>query len=261
MQNKLISIVTVVYNCEDTIENTLISILSQSYEHKELIVVDGKSTDNTLSIVKKYKDKISIIISEHDSGIYDAMNKGVKYVKGDWVCFMNSGDTFYNSNVLTEVAPFLNEQNDIVYGDTDSITQLGHIFDKAKDPDYIKINMPCCHQSCFARSSLLKKNPFDLTYRIVADYNFIYQSYYNKVIIKKINVIVATYNAAEGFSAANKYRAFKEILRIHNYSCYSPITIKLCYQYGKFFVLDYLKKYIPDIVQRLRRIKHKKRII
>lgn len=257
MEKKLISIITVVYNCEITVENTLKSILSQTYENKELIVVDGKSTDNTMTIVSKYKDKIGTIISEPDKGIYDAMNKGVKYAKGDWICFMNSGDAFYNDNVLSQVSLQLTDDYGIVYGDTDSITQYGHIIDIAKTPNYIKENMPCCHQSCFAKRLLLLEYPFDLSYKIVADYNFVFQAYINGVGVKKIDVIVATYNAADGFSANNKYRLFKEILKIHNYGPLSPITIKLYLSYSKYFALEYLNQYFPSIVKAIRSIKHK----
>ena len=256
MQNILISIITVVYNCENTIENTLKSILSQSYKYKELIVVDGKSTDNTLAVINKYASKINKIISEPDRGIYDAMNKGVKYANGEWICFMNSGDSFYNEHVLKDVSCQLSDECGIVYGDTDSKTQYGHILDRAKPTSYIKENMPCCHQSCFAKRTLLNEYPFDLSYKIVADYNFVFQAYKNGVEIKKIDVIVATYNAAEGYSAANKYRVFKEILKIHNYNAFSPITFKLYLCYGKYFLMEYFNQYLPSLIKAIRSIKH-----
>lgn len=253
----IISIITVVYNSEKTIEYTLKSIISQSYKDKEIIVIDGNSSDSTMTIVNKYKDSIETIISEPDKGIYDAMNKGVKFAKGNWVCFMNSGDSFYNEHVLEDVSHLLLDEYGIIYGDTDSITRYGHVLDKARPTTYIRENMPCCHQSCFAKRSLLQEYPFDLSYKIVSDYNFVFQAYMNGVAIKKIDVIVATYNAADGFSANNKYVLFKEILRIHNYSRLSPITVKLYLSYGKYFALEYLNQYFPFVVKAIRSIKHK----
>lgn len=98
-----ITIVTVVYNDKNNIEKTINSVLNQSYNSKEYIVVDGKSTDGTLEIVKKYADQISVIVSEPDRGIYDAMNKAVDLAHNEWIIFMNSGDVFADNDTLKNV--------------------------------------------------------------------------------------------------------------------------------------------------------------
>ena len=92
----LISVVTVSYNAVSTIEQTILSVINQTYPHIEYIIIDGGSTDGTVDVIKKYADKITYWVSEPDKGIYDAMNKGLRRVRGDWCVFMNSGDILYN---------------------------------------------------------------------------------------------------------------------------------------------------------------------
>ncbi len=99
-----ISIITVAYNSESSIEDTIKSVISQTYRDIEYIIVDGQSIDNTLSIINKYSDKVSKIISEPDQGIYDAMNKGLKISSGDIVGFLNSDDTYSNCKALSTIA-------------------------------------------------------------------------------------------------------------------------------------------------------------
>jgi len=98
-----ISVITVVYNSVDLIEQSIKSVLEQDYPNLEYIIIDGGSTDNTTQVIKKYEDKISLFISEPDKGIYDAMNKGIEYAHGEWINFMNSGDCFFTSDVLSKV--------------------------------------------------------------------------------------------------------------------------------------------------------------
>lgn len=101
--NECISVVTVCYNCKDDLERTIQSVLSQTYDNIEYVVVDGNSQDGTKDVLKKYKDSIDICVSEPDSGIYDAMNKGIKRSHGQWLLFMNAGDIFSNSQVLNNI--------------------------------------------------------------------------------------------------------------------------------------------------------------
>ena len=94
IKKPLISIITVIYNDGKKLEETILSILSQTYDNLEFIIIDGSSTDETIDIIKKYEDKIDYWISEKDSGIFDAMNKGILAAKGDYINFMNAGDFF-----------------------------------------------------------------------------------------------------------------------------------------------------------------------
>ncbi|HRP58868.1 MAG TPA: glycosyltransferase family 2 protein, partial [Vicingus sp.] len=116
--NPKVSIITVCYNSEKTIEDTIKSVANQSYPNIEYIVIDGGSTDNTLAIIDKYKDKISTVISEKDHGIYDAINKGIKLATGDIIANLNSDDFYIDSDVITDVvATFENEKTDTLYAD------------------------------------------------------------------------------------------------------------------------------------------------
>ena len=101
--NNSISIITISYNCKDDLEKTIQSVLSQSYIYKEYIIVDGGSSDGTEEILKKYRDVIDVCICEHDDGIYDALNKGVKKASGEWIICMNAGDVFASDNVLENI--------------------------------------------------------------------------------------------------------------------------------------------------------------
>lgn len=98
--NPLISVVTVSYNAVSTIEQTILSVINQTYPHIEYIIIDGGSTDGTVDIIKKYADKIAYWVSEPDKGIYDAMNKGIKVATGEWINFMNSGDCLYRNDTI-----------------------------------------------------------------------------------------------------------------------------------------------------------------
>lgn len=94
---------TVCYNVENTIEQTILSVIGQTYPNIQYIIIDGNSTDGTMNIVMKYKEHIDIIVSEPDNGIYDAMNKSLQYVKGDFLNFMNAGDMFCSDDVVSKV--------------------------------------------------------------------------------------------------------------------------------------------------------------
>lgn len=114
----MISIITVSYNASSCIEKTIQSVINQSYENIEYIIVDGGSTDGTLDIVNKYKDKIDIFVSERDNGLYDAMNKAIDFAHGEWLNFMNAGDVFYSDQVLEDIASSgLMEKADFIYSD------------------------------------------------------------------------------------------------------------------------------------------------
>lgn len=102
-QKGKVSVITVCYNASETIENTILSVLNQSYDNYEYIVIDGNSSDETLSIINKYSNKITKIVSESDKGIYDAMNKGIKLSTGEWLHFLNAGDRYADNDVLSNI--------------------------------------------------------------------------------------------------------------------------------------------------------------
>src|ERR1700761_611826 len=122
--NPKLSVITIVYNNVRDIERTMLSVINQTYQNVEYIIVDGLSNDGTLDIIHKYSDKVAKLISEKDEGIYDAMNKGLAAATGDYVIFMNSGDEFYDINTVSNV--FASEPGaDIYYGETEMINENG----------------------------------------------------------------------------------------------------------------------------------------
>lgn len=110
----LISIITAVYNDKKYLEETIMSVINQTYDNVEYIIIDGGSTDETLDIIKKYEDKIDYWVSERDAGIYDAWNKGIKISRGEWIGFLSAGD-FYLPDAITNYVACINQSEDIDY--------------------------------------------------------------------------------------------------------------------------------------------------
>ncbi|MCF6267617.1 MAG: glycosyltransferase [Desulfuromusa sp.] len=199
-KNISITIVTVTYNAERYLEKTILSIINQDYKELEYIIVDGGSTDSTIDIIKKYQEKISFWVSEKDNGIYDAMNKGVKYANGAYVNFMNAGDELFDPNVCSNVFKDLPLDADLVYGDTLFCDQNGNEkVVKAVDSQDLWKAMIFNHNSLFAKKKLLSKYPFDLNYKIVADSKFIISCYLNNYSFLYKDIIINKYLTG-GFS-------------------------------------------------------------
>lgn len=200
----LISIITVVYNGEKDIEQTIYNVINQTYDNIEYIIIDGGSSDGTLDIIKKYEDKIDYWISEKDNGIYDAMNKGISLVKGNWINFMNAGDTFYNFSLLESIFQNNNFENfDVIYGDHKVIYPHKTRIAMAGSIKKIWMGSQFCHQSTFISSSFHKKNKYNLCNKIGADFEFFYKAYQNKAIFQYIGIVVTNY-AAGGISDMNR---------------------------------------------------------
>jgi glycosyltransferase len=112
------SIITVTFNSQDTIKSTIESVINQTYNNIEYIIIDGGSTDATIDIIKRYESKIAKWISEKDEGIYDALNKGLRFATGDLVGFLHSDDIYENKNIISQIVNVFNKtNNEIVYGD------------------------------------------------------------------------------------------------------------------------------------------------
>ncbi|MGI4806269.1 MAG: glycosyltransferase family 2 protein [Janthinobacterium lividum] len=197
MNEPLLSVITVVFNNEKDIERTMLSVLNQTYPNLEYLVIDGKSTDGTLEIIGKYKDRLAVLISEKDNGIYDAMNKGLAKANGDYVIFMNSGDEFYEKDTVKTV--FVNSPDaDIYYGETEMIDQnlqsLGKRRHKAPENftwrDF-KYGMSVSHQAIFIRRKLVEN--YDLKYQLSADIDWILSAAKKTRKIVKVHQYVAKY--------------------------------------------------------------------
>lgn len=205
-----ITVITVVFNAKDQIEDTIKSVINQTYPNIEYIVLDGGSTDGTVEIIKQYDGKITLWKSEPDKGIYDAMNKGIDLATGDWINFMNAGDYFYTPDVLEKVFDDGKVDADFVYGGHIDNFYIGEqVYTKQIPPpevgsDFWKIYP--YHQSCFVRANSLKENPFNIddeTERDKADFAQLLDFYYQKKLKFEKKDIIVAYYAGGGFSAGN----------------------------------------------------------
>ena len=171
-----ISVVTVCYNAEESIEETMKSVFSQTYSDIEYIVIDGASTDNTLGVINRFSDYSFLkIVSEPDSGLYNAMNKATRMAQGDYIIFLNSGDVFCDKDVLLNIAPHLS--TDIVYGNVCRKTHNGDVIEKY--PGKLRVlylllqGRMVSHQVIFTRTEIMKEYGFDESYTITADFDFL----------------------------------------------------------------------------------------
>lgn len=256
------SIVVISLNTKSEFLKTIRTIKKQNYNKYEIIVIDGKSIDGTVEEIKKLGKNISSKIIEKDKGIYDAMNKGIRLAKGSWIIFMNSGDIFYNENLLKKLSKVcLNfKDNQIIFGNT--IIDNGHINYQVFG-NYFRKNtvvMPFCHQSSVIKSSLLKKHLFDLNYTLSSDFDFFYNCYLNNIKFLKQNYIISKVKS-DGKSDKNRQKVLFENIKIfHNK-----------YDYFKMLILYFLKLFelfksliklfmTKNLISYILKIKYKKNI-
>lgn len=149
------------------------SVVGQDYANREYIIVDGASTDGTTDVLRRRAAEVTRWISEPDTGIYQAMNKGARLAAGEYVCFMNAGDRFASKGALTSmlVPP---PRAELLWGDCIIESGRGEEYDCAREVlKRLHRQMTVCHQSLFVRRETLLKRPFDETFRIAADYDFL----------------------------------------------------------------------------------------
>jgi len=226
--NKLITIITVTYNCAGHISTTLKSILTNKPPTLEYIIVDGASTDGTLEKIHPFKDKIDLLVSESDSGIYDAMNKGLKAASGDYILFINAGDTIYDPQVLPSLlANIKASRADIYYGDAMLIDSEGRelglrsIESSRALPDSLnwkslERGMVVCHQSFIVKRSLA--GTYDLRYRSSADIDWMITSLKKATNIIHTGMVISGYLVG-GFSKQTHQTSLRERFAIlaHHY--------------------------------------------
>ena len=179
MMSPRFSVITVNYNNVVGLERTLKSVISQDYENFEYIVIDGGSTDRSVDVIKKYLERISYWVSEPDGGVYEAMNKAVMVAKGTHCIFMNSGDEFYSSSVLSEVAKY-GDSYDLGVGISSNVCNMKEV-SKVYPPKELSLlfweNCSVVHQAAFMRTDLLRERLYDTNYRIVADWKYMFSEY------------------------------------------------------------------------------------
>lgn len=204
------SVITVTYNAGDKLKETIANILEQTFDDYEIVIKDGGSTDDSLKSIPN-SDRIRVYVSK-DKGIYDAMNEAVRLAQGDYVCFMNCGDKFYDNDVLSNAAKVIAEEPDrkIYYGDA-FFCLTNEIISQPKEitESICYRHMPN-HQSCIFDRTMWDEDGFDIKYKIRGDYDFFLRAYFkNNVRPKYLGITVASYEGG-GYSESNKKRDKEE---------------------------------------------------
>jgi glycosyltransferase involved in cell wall biosynthesis len=201
MYRPLISVIIVVYNAQETIKDTIESVAAQNYEAKEIVIIDGGSQDNTLQILEQNRSQIDYLISEKDKGIYDAMNKGIRAARGEWLYFLGSDDILYNGDVLSAI--FTQEgvgQHDFVYGNV-RMKSNNAIFGGTRTYKEL-IGKNINHQSIFYKKSVFDVvGDYDLKYKVLADYDLNMRIFREEKLLKRyIPVDICLFNDKGGTS-------------------------------------------------------------
>lgn len=253
LHQPLISVVTVSYNAVSTIEETICSVINQTYSNIEYIIIDGGSTDGTVDIIKKYADKIAYWVSEPDKGIFNAMNKGVLNATGEWVIFINCGDKFYTSHVLKEIFyhKYKDDGTDVLYGNMILKYSFADFLSYPKDLSCFNTIFPFSHPASIVRVSILKKYLFNEKYKLASDYDFFLKLYKAGYKFKYLNIIISVFEAENGASSVNKQQTYKEVACINGH--YKKINFKI--EYFIFIlknkILNLLACICPSYYQRL----------
>ena len=213
-----ITVVTVVFNGEKYIEDSIKSFISQSHNDKELIIVDGMSSDNTPQIVNKYSNYISHYIREPDVNLYDAMNKGIKKASGDIIHLLNHDDYYNNEDVLLKVNEhFLLNNFDIIHGPMLKVDSDNNVVSKMGiKKSYLQnvLFSPFNHPTCFVKKDIYKINNFDISYASAADYDWMLKVINSKAIsIDIINFYTVNFRTV-GLTSNNWFPPTKQLFRL-----------------------------------------------
>ena len=217
---KKLSVITVTYNAEHTLERTLKSVREQTYPAIEHIIVDGNSNDGTVALIHRYENERLKWISEPDKGLYDAMNKGIKMATGDYLCFLNAGDTFYDTDTVQKIFASSDEGHspDILYGETAIVDDNGRFLHmrRLQAPKNLtwksfKHGMVVCHQAFIVKRELVE--PYDLSYRFSADFDWCIRMMKKAKNIYNTDLILVDYLNA-GMTTANRKASLRERYRI-----------------------------------------------
>ncbi len=202
-----LSIVTVVLNDKIGFEKTSGSIISQDTCEWEWLVVDGGSEDGTLDIIEENSNYMFTIISEKDDGIYDAMNKGIKACTGDYIIFMNAGDTFADEKVVSTILKVIqdNQFTDVFLGGTRQVFDDWIAYRTPKPLTWITCGLPAFHQSTVYKSELLKQRPYNTSYTLLADYEWMAQGFCDG-----IDVISMDYPVSNFHVGGSSYKLLKK---------------------------------------------------
>ncbi|PAF48833.1 hypothetical protein BKH41_04185 [Helicobacter sp. 12S02232-10] len=263
-----VSIITVVYNDIAHIAQTIESILSQTYPNIEYIIIDGDSTDGTKEIIQNYidtkpacfKHSITKFVSEKDKGVYDAMNKAMKFANGEWCNFMNSGDIFHKNTTIEEIFREYQKLSDkkisVFYGDVRIIFDTKHSKIVKSAPNNYKCHhrFNLNHQSAFINTKIQKIYPYDTRFKIAADSDFFTKIYHLGHKFQKFEIVVCDFNL-EGISSSLSWKIFSEFCTIgYKYNKLYPIMLGTKYIFWNI-PRTILRNLLPKKYRNFARVK------
>ena len=223
------TIVTITYNAADVFMRTADSVARQTYAAVEHLIIDGASSDGTQNMAEEYKKASDAarnghevrIVSEPDKGLYDAMNKGLRLATGDYVCFLNAGDSFHEDDTLQQMVHTLRELTelpDVLYGETELVDAEGHFvrMRRLQAPEHLtwrsfRQGMLVCHQAFFAKRTLAE--PYDLSYRFSADFDWCIRIMKKSKVLHNTHLTLIDY-LEEGMTTRNHKASLHERFRI-----------------------------------------------
>jgi len=205
------SVITVCYNASATIRETIASVLGQTYQDMEYIVVDGKSSDGTVEILQGIKDERFSFLSEKDSGIYNAMNKGLRMASGDYVIFLGADDTFYNKHVLENTAQKIIGCDDVIYGDV--MLKTSQKLYNGAFTRWTWGHRNICHQCVFYPKSVYSRYLYDEKYKSFSDWDYNLRLLIDGIKFTYINETISIFNDCDGLSSNTKDVDFVKVRR------------------------------------------------
>ena len=253
------TIVTCTFNAEHELQRTLDSVFHQSYADVEHLILDGLSSDRSVEMAQTYKQRSDeartghevVVCSERDSGLYDAMNKGIARATGDYIVFLNAGDTFPSEATLEHIAHSIGDGEalpGVIYGDTDIVNDEGRFLRHRRLQPSVKLTwrsfrngMLVCHQAFYALTTLAKDNPYNLNYRFSADVDWcirvMKEAERRHLTLKNVDEVVVNYLDG-GMTEKNHRASLRERFSVMRRHYGLPLTLIM----HVWFVVRQLKK-------------------
>lgn len=245
--NLKISVITIAYNCESEIEDTIRSVVNQTYQNKEYIIIDGASTDKTMSIVNRYKNQIDVIVSEPDKGRSDAFNKGIMRATGDYMVMMNAGDML-TENALEKFAQNYKERFDVIKGNTIRWNpDSGSQYKERPVINYLSVpfKFMVCHQSTYiSKEAYEKYGGYQTDFRVVMDFELMLRFTRLGASFHTIDEDLAVFRMG-GLSQTSKKRRYEEMKRA------MVINGRNVFETNLFMVYIHIRTWVRDLMNRI----------
>lgn len=255
MTNPKITIVTIAYNCESEIEETILSVINQKYENKEYLIIDGASKDGTMAVVERYRDKIDVIVSEPDKGRSDAFNKGIDRATGDYIVMMNAGDLLAE-DALQKFADNFEEGYDVIKGNTirwNADTGFKSVERSVIDYPVIPFNFLVCHQSSYISKAIYEKvGGYRIDFKVAMDFELMLRLTKAGAKFKTIDENLAIFRMG-GISQNAATRRFEELslaMKLNGRSAFTTF-IFMTYIKVRTGVRNILNMVNPDLKNKI----------